>query len=131
MSKKPAYSVGHKRPPREHCWKKGQSGNPGGRKKGHKTLATVLAAVLAETTAVTANGRTRRMSKLEAVTRQLVDRAVEGEPREIGQLLSELHKNEATMERNACAETLGPADEEVLKALYARLTHDALAARGK
>lgn len=128
MSKKPGYSVGYKRPPREHSWKKGQSGNPAGRKKGHKTLATVLAAVLAETTAVTANGRTRRMTKLEAVTRRLVDRAVEGDPREIGQLLSEMHKNEAAMERNASEETLGPADEEVLKALYARLARDALAA---
>ncbi len=41
------------------------------------------------------------MTKLEAVTRRLVDRAVEGDPREIGQLLSELHKNEAAMDRGA------------------------------
>ena len=126
-----AYNVGYALPPRERCWKKGQSGNPSGRAKGHKNLATVLAAVLSEKTAVEENGKTRTMTKLEAVTRQLVDQAVEGDSRVIGQLLAELHKNEAAMERDASSQTLGPADQEVLKALYARLARDALALRKK
>jgi len=131
MSRILKHKVGYARPPRDRRWKKGQSGNPSGRPKGHQNLATVLAAALSETTTVkTANGRPRTMTKLEAATRQLVDQAVEGDPRVIGQLLGELHKNEAQLERNAAGDTLDPVDEEVLKALYARLARDALAKKG-
>jgi hypothetical protein len=31
--------VGHKRPPKEHSWKKGECGNPKGRPRGHRNLA--------------------------------------------------------------------------------------------
>jgi len=39
------YKVGHGRPPREHQFKPGQSGNPGGRKKG-ESLTAMLRKVL-------------------------------------------------------------------------------------
>jgi len=41
-------STGYKRPPVATRWKKGQSGNPSGRKKGSLNLATDLIAELGE-----------------------------------------------------------------------------------
>jgi hypothetical protein len=41
------YKVGPGRPPREHQWKKGQSGNPGGRPKG-ESLQAILRRRLGE-----------------------------------------------------------------------------------
>jgi hypothetical protein len=40
--------AGYKRPPKKHCWKKGQSGNPKGRPPRHRNLAAALATILTE-----------------------------------------------------------------------------------
>jgi hypothetical protein len=65
------------------------------------------------------------MTKLEAVTRQLVDRALGGNPRLIDALLAEIHKNEARAERDASGQPLGEVDREVIEALFARLRREA------
>jgi hypothetical protein len=117
--------VGYKRPPREHSWKKGECGNPKGRPLGHRNLAAALAAVLHERVSVPAGGEERNMTKLEAVTRQLVDKAVNGDPRLMRELLAEIHKNETQAERDASLEPLDEINREVLDALYARLRSEA------
>ena len=124
-----AYRVGNRRPPLHTRFQKGRSGNPSGRPKGHRNLAATLAAILGEQTSAAVGGLEQDMTKLEAVTRKLVDQALAGDNRTLGQLLGEIHKNEAKMERETSAQTLEPADLEVLKTLYARLTRDALAER--
>ena len=129
MSEHP--KVGYKRPPRDKCWKKGQSGNPSGRPRGHRNLAAVLTEILNETTTFAVNGRKRPMTKLEALTRQLVDKAAAGDSRIINPLLAEIHKNEAKTERTQAATTLSPVDHEVIRVLYARLARNALAMKKK
>jgi hypothetical protein len=52
------YKVGPGRPPLHTRFKKGQSGNPGGR--GAKSLPALLADALSETVYVTTDGRGRR-----------------------------------------------------------------------
>lgn len=131
MPTKRSRDVGYKSPPREHCWHKGQSGNPSGRPKGHRNLAAALTAVLGETTLADVNGNETAMTKLEAAIRQLIDKALDGDTRTLAQLFAEIHKNEAQMERENSAHLFSEADQHVLKALYARLTQDALARRGK
>jgi len=53
MSDEDDYEVGYKKPPKQHQFQPGQSGNPKGRPKGTKNLATDLAEELAETITVT------------------------------------------------------------------------------
>ena len=127
MTDEPAYKVGRNRPPLHSRFKKGKSGNPAGRPKGHRNLAATLAHVLGEATCLEVDGEETEMTKLEAVMRGLVDRAIAGDSRLTGQLLAEIHKNEAAAELEASAQALGPADEKVLQTLYARLTKEALA----
>lgn len=117
--------IGYRRPPRDHCWKKAQSGNPKGRPKGHRNLAAALSHVLHETVQVEVDGEDREMTRLEAVTRRLVDRAVEGDPRLMRELIAEIHKNETKAERDASSAPMAEADREVLAALYVRLKLEA------
>ncbi|MGH6877447.1 MAG: DUF5681 domain-containing protein [Rhizomicrobium sp.] len=117
--------VGYGRPPKNHCWKKGQSGNPKGRPPGHRNLSSALTAILHERVSLAVAGEEREMTRLEAVTRRLVDEAVDGDPRLMQQLLAEIHKNEAQADRDASGQPLGEVDREVLEALYVRLRRKA------
>jgi hypothetical protein len=124
MMKKPG-GVGYGRPPKNHRWKKGQSGNPKGRPPGHRNLAAALSAVLHEQVSVCANGEEQEMTKLEAVTRQLVEKAMNGDARVMQQLLNEIHKNEAKAEHENSTKPLADVDRDVIEALYVRLRCEA------
>ena len=65
------YKVGPGRPPLHSRFKKGQSGNPGGRST--KSLPALLVAALNETVVVTIDGRRRAITKREAIVTQMVD----------------------------------------------------------
>lgn len=118
-------AVGYKRPPREHCWKKGQSGNPKGRPPGFRNLRAAMTAILHEQVSVRVDGEARNMTRLESVARQLVAKAEAGDPRLMQQLLAEIHKNEAKAERDASAQPLADVDRQVMDAFLARIAHEA------
>jgi hypothetical protein len=67
------YKVGPGRPPLHTRFKKGRSGNPGGRNA--KTPPALLADALDETVCVTINGRRRKLTKREAIIAQMVDKS--------------------------------------------------------
>ena len=67
------YKVGPGRPPLYTRFKKGQSGNPGGRRA--KSLPALLADALNETIVVTIDGRRRRITKREAIVTQMADKS--------------------------------------------------------
>jgi hypothetical protein len=73
--------VGYKRPPREHQFPKGRSGNPKGRPKGALNIKTTLTAALQERVPVTENGRRTRKTKLDLWLIGLVNRAIKGDAR--------------------------------------------------
>jgi hypothetical protein len=73
------YEVGFGRPPKSTRFAKGKSGNPNGRPKGSKNLATLFREIGEEQVTVTENGRTRNIKKSHAVIVQLTNKAVSGE----------------------------------------------------
>jgi hypothetical protein len=75
------YEVGYGKPPKETKFMKGRSGNPKGRPKGSKNLATSFMEIGREQITVTEGGRTRTMTKAEAVVHQLTNKAASGDPR--------------------------------------------------
>jgi len=75
--------VGPGHPPREHMFRPGQSGNPRGRPPRSRNLATLLFRQLNEKILVDG----RRITRFEAMLRAQVDRAVDGEPRAVRQVI--------------------------------------------
>ena len=75
--------VGYKHPPVKNQFRKGQSGNPRGRRKGQRNLAAVLAEVLRQTVTVKQGGNCQRMSKGEALIQMLLTKAHKGDGRAI------------------------------------------------
>jgi Family of unknown function (DUF5681) len=75
--------VGYKHPPVKSQFRKGQSGNPRGRRKGQRNLAAVLAEVLRQTVTVKKGGNSQRMSKGDALIQILLTKAHHGDGRAI------------------------------------------------
>lgn len=77
------YEVGYGRPPRRTQFKPGSSGNPKGRPRGSKNLATIVRQVLDARVAVRERGRVRTITKREALFAQLVHEGLSGNLRAI------------------------------------------------
>lgn len=82
------YSVGYGRPPAHSRWRKGQSGNPRGRKKGEHNLHTVVRREIGETIQISEAGKPKRITKLEAVVKSLMAHSIKGNPRHTTILLA-------------------------------------------
>jgi|ERR1019366_2550947 hypothetical protein len=74
-------NVGYRHPPVRHRFKKGQSGNPNGRRKGSLSAVSHVAKALNERVVVQDKGKRRSLSKLEVAAKQLVNKAVSGDLR--------------------------------------------------
>ncbi len=77
------YEVGYRCPPKHAQFKKGQSGNPGGRPKSRKSGSTDISELLNEPVRVKTGEKTRDMPSFEASLRQLVKRALNKDLRAI------------------------------------------------
>ena len=112
--------VGYGRPPAATRYRKGVSGNPRGRPKGARNIATVLAATLGERISITENGRRKRITKLDAAVKQLVNRAAAGEARSLQLLLGLVQAIEARPDPSDPQQP-SEADQEVMRDLMRRM----------
>ena len=107
----PVDQIGYGRPPEHTRFQPGHSGNPRGRPKGARNLSTIIAATLGERVAINENGKRRRISKMEAVVKQLVNRAASGEARATQLLLALVQSQEADKRASALSEETVKANE--------------------
>src|SRR5882757_10472181 len=122
-AKKGDYAVGYGTPPRHSRFKRGQSGNPRGRAPGAKNMKTLLSEALNECVIVTENGGRRKVTKREAIIKQLVNQSATADWRAIKILLDLLREIEGQTEP-ASPETsaFSAADEKVIEQLRARFS---------
>jgi hypothetical protein len=122
------YKVGPGRPPLRTRFRKGQSGNPGGRHK--KNMPALLADALNETVSVTIDGEQRQITKREAVVHQLVNKSTTADLRATKMLFDMM--KDAEHKAGAASpppepRPLDPADKEVLQLFIERLRRQILA----
>jgi Family of unknown function (DUF5681) len=116
------YEVGYGKPPKQTRFRKGQSGNPNGRPRGAKNIATLFTKALKERVIVTENGRRRSISKQEALVKHLVNKALSGDRRLLQLLLDEVHVIEARAESTAAGDTVpDETDLRVFRQLHERI----------
>lgn len=72
-------TVGYKRPPKHHQFKKGHSGNRKGRPRGTKNLTALLTDILEENVGVSVSGQATRMTLKEALVSSALNRALKGD----------------------------------------------------
>lgn len=73
-----AYTVGYGKPPLETRWKKGQSGNPGGRKKKALSFAEDLIDELSRHITISEGGRPTRITKSRALVKSMLSNSLRG-----------------------------------------------------
>ena len=121
------YKVGPGRPPLHTRFRKGQSGNPGGRSK--KNLPALLADALNEPVFVTIDGERRKITKREAVVHQLVNKSTSADLRAT-KMLFDMMKDAEQKAGVASSPPAPPpftqADEEVVELLVERIRHQIL-----
>jgi hypothetical protein len=108
------YEVGYQKPPKQSQFKPGKSGNPMGRPKGTKDLATDLREELSQMIQVTENGKPQRISKQRAVLKALSAKAVKGDTRAIGIILNLLPSVEQAEKELDETQTLSKSDQTIL-----------------
>jgi Family of unknown function (DUF5681) len=69
------YPVGYGKPPKHTQFRKGQSGNPSGRRGWSSSFAVQLDKALKKLVTVKINGRARRITRQELIAEQAVNRA--------------------------------------------------------
>jgi uncharacterized protein DUF5681 len=116
------YEVGYGKPPKNTRFQKGSSGNPKGRPKGTPNVATVLARTLREKVVVNENGQRKKITKMQAVVKQLVNQAVSGNSAAQRQLIPLLASAEQrSSEAQAEPPSLDEADQKVMAQILERL----------
>jgi hypothetical protein len=80
--------VGYKHPPTRSRFKKGRSGNPGGRQKGVRYFLTDLLSSLQIPVNLNENGKTKRVSTQEALILRLREKALKGDNRALENLVT-------------------------------------------
>ena len=115
------YDVGFGKPPKHTRFRKGASGNPKGKPKGTRNLATILERTLREKVVINENGTRKTITKLEAALKQLVNKAASGDLAAMRQL-SALAAS-AQIEAAAAQKESGmvEADQKIMNRLLERL----------
>jgi hypothetical protein len=114
MSKKSDlnYRVGYRRPPSEHQFRPGQSGNPAGRPKGVRNIRTELFEELNESVSILDGANRIEVSKARAIVKTLITLAIAGDPRAIATVIQSCAQGQ-----DDTPETEAPEDRRIMEAV--------------
>ena len=114
------YEIGYRRPPASGRFRKGTSGNPKGRPKGSRNFLTLLEQELSQTIVVNENGKKKTMTRLQAVVKRIVTRALQGDQKELLTLFEILRRTGSFERSSDEADELLPDDYEAILDAYVR-----------
>jgi hypothetical protein len=111
-------------PPAHARFRKGMSGNPKGRPKGTKNLATIMREAARAPVIANIGGQQRKISTLQATAWQLATQAAKGDQRAVVKFLEWMDEFEKRAAANRPIEfPLSEPDLEVLRAIHDRMQH--------
>ena len=115
-------AVGYKKPPKATQFKKGTSGNPKGRPKGKRNMATVILDTFKTKVVINENGRRRQVTKLEAGMMQLANKSASGDLRalNLGTPLVRMAEEHVEQEKSGKPGLLEDTDKRILEGLMKR-----------
>jgi hypothetical protein len=99
----------------------GQSGNRKGRPKNAKNLKTYLRDELGKKVTVIENGKSRAVTKAEAIAIQLVNLASKGDPKGLAAVIALVREHETVNADGAANALARPEDADVLAGIVARI----------
>jgi hypothetical protein len=117
------YEVGFGKPPKSGQFEKGSSGNPKGRPKGSKNLATVVLRESRQLVRVNGPHGSRKVTKLEAATMQLTNKAAQGDIRSQREFFSLVRTSEEVSNSGVSPHTTHEMDQKVMESLRRRMEH--------
>jgi hypothetical protein len=129
------YEVGYRKPPRHSQFKKGQSGNARGRTKGELNSHTYLTKALDQKVMVKEQGRSRAITRREAMFMRLANDAVaKGNLASIKFILALEREFEQRNRSGSAVQPVAPTPQELketeeakeLAAIYANMTDEEL-----
>ena len=116
-----SYAVGYGKPPKEAQFKKGLSGNPKGRPKGSKNLATTFLKESRQQIQVKVGGRNRTITKLQAAVTQLGNKAAQGDLRAQRELFFWIQRSEEMVGARQVPLTSEESDHRTMESLLERV----------
>lgn len=119
MAKGKDYEVGYGKPPKEHCFAPGQSGNPAGRKKGSRGIKTDLRAELSSVLTISINKQPVSGTKQRLMLKSLATRAAAGDVRASALLLPLIMQIFGIEDRGQDRRQLSNQDQAILDELLA------------
>lgn len=93
------YSVGYRKPPTEHRFRPGQSANPQGKQKGKRNLLNAFKRRALKKVRVRVRGKTRTMTRAEAVVFKYWQHALEGDKNALFNLVPLVDESGSIIER--------------------------------
>jgi hypothetical protein len=115
------YEVGYAKPPKSGQFEKGKSGNPKGRPKGSKNLATVVLRESRQLVRVNGPRGSRSVTKLEAAVMQLGNKAAQGDLRSQRELFSLVRISEEATNSGVSPLTSHEMDQQVMQNILRRM----------
>ena len=115
LSDQPVQAVGYKKPPIEHRFKPGQSGNPKGRPKAKPSVASLLWSQVYKPITIIQGDRRRSVPTIEVLFKKLVHSAAGGDNKALLSLLNLMrHYPDPSADAD---QVTAPLDEQDLKVL--------------
>jgi Family of unknown function (DUF5681) len=106
------YDTGYGKPPRQHQFRPGHSGNPKGRPKGAKNTATLVREILDRKIEVRTGSTVRKISVREAMLTRFIESGLKGDTKSAAFLLQHYDMTETADEHANSGST--PDEQEII-----------------